>query len=258
MTCLFRTLLYVLAVFGLGLFIMFIEPSGKAFVFFIVVALGLGGPVFVAKFGGGSSSNLAQGEDLPLRIEVTTGPASLPPIRDDSGYLDAARSAMYDIESLYFREDVKFLGEVKTLPPVAFERFVAVLFKHRGYTAELTRRSGDQGVDIFVSKDGKKGVVQCKRLKGNVGQPMVRDLYGAMMHHQADEAYLVCTGLFSEPAQEWAKDKPIILIDSRALMKWVRDFGKQTVAPNREIVLNPPQPVQGQNGDDHADNNLPD
>ncbi len=60
--------------------------------------------------------------------------------------------------------------------------------------------------------------MQCKRYRGTVGAPIVRDLYGTMVHHGAGYAYLVTNSTFSEEARIWAAGKPIELIDGRRLV----------------------------------------
>ena len=113
------------------------------------------------------------------------------------------------------------LDEIKTLDPVSFEHFTASLFERMGYQVETTPESGDEGVDLFITKNGRRAVVQCKRYENLVGQPVVRDLYGVMLHNQVDHAYLITTGRFSLPAQAWAEGKFIHLVDGMELCEWI-------------------------------------
>lgn len=110
------------------------------------------------------------------------------------------------------------------MDPFKFEHFIAGFFRQTGYEVEVTKRSKDGGVDMFIRKKGRMGIVQCKRYKGTVGEPAVRDLYGTMNHYHADEAYLVTTGLFSLPAQKFAEAKPIQLVDQKELKDWLTAF----------------------------------
>ncbi|MEM8860517.1 MAG: sugar-binding protein, partial [Chloroflexota bacterium] len=74
---------------------------------------------------------------------------------------------------------------------------------------------------------GKKVVVQCKRYAGNVGQPVVRDLYGAMFHVAATEAHVCTTGRLSRQAEQWAAGKPIELIDGNDMVAWASKWRRQ-------------------------------
>ncbi len=114
------------------------------------------------------------------------------------------------------------LSELQALDPYKFERYVGDLFKANGYHVRNTVATGDEGVDLYVSKKDEIAVVQCKRFKGTVGPSVVRDLYGTMLHEHANKAYLVTTGRFTHKTQVWAKGKPIELIDGNQLARWTR------------------------------------
>jgi hypothetical protein len=48
---------------------------------------------------------------------------------------------------------------------------------------ELTPFQGDHGVDLILARAGEKVIVQCKhRPRGSVGEPVLRDLFGALHH----------------------------------------------------------------------------
>lgn len=93
-----------------------------------------------------------------------------------------------------------------------------------GHHAKRTGATGDHGIDVVVtSKKGEKWVVQCKRWRGYVGEPIIRDFYGAMQHEKADRGILITTGTFSKSAQAWAKGKPIALMDGNEFLNaWKR------------------------------------
>ena len=106
------------------------------------------------------------------------------------------------------------------MPPREFEAFVAQVFRQRGFRVWDVRFQGDHGVDLqLITPDGVPAVAQIKRYADTVGEPTVRDLYGTMINAGARRAYLINTGGFSRPAQEWAQGKPIQLIDGQALLR---------------------------------------
>lgn len=111
-------------------------------------------------------------------------------------------------------------AQLMAMSPVGFERFVAESFRRRGWTASLTKGSGDEGVDIILRKPGRRAVVQCKRWKGTVGQRQVRELLGSMVHASADEAFLVTTGSYSQQARSFAQGKNITLLSGTDLQRW--------------------------------------
>lgn len=111
----------------------------------------------------------------------------------------------------------KALAELRTMDPVAFENWVAQRFREMGYVVKTTSTTGDHGIDLVVRKDATFGVVQCKRWAGVVGEPVVRDLYGAMHDRRAGRAFLVTTGRFTAAARHWAEGKAIELWDGEKL-----------------------------------------
>jgi restriction system protein len=118
---------------------------------------------------------------------------------------------------------VKTLAEMLALEPAEFENWVAILFQLIGYKVKNTQEVADHGIDLLVT-DGhvRYGLVQCKRYRGTVGEPVVRDLYGTLVHENADYGWLVTTGGISRQAREWANGKPIELWDGQKLVELAR------------------------------------
>lgn len=114
--------------------------------------------------------------------------------------------------------------ELYRLTPSQFEDYVAQrLFVRQGYHVVNTPDVRDGGVDILVTdRSGRRAVVQCKRYRGAVGEAIVRDLYGTMLHHDALMGYLVATGSISDSARQWAAGKPLHLIDGHELERLSR------------------------------------
>ena len=107
-----------------------------------------------------------------------------------------------------------------TLSPKAFERYVAELFRQKGYRVAVRGRSGDLGVDLEVTdKERRRAIVQCKRYRDTVGAEVVRELYGTLIHEQVAHAFLVTTAEISDAAREWARGKPMTLVDGRMLVE---------------------------------------
>jgi len=124
------------------------------------------------------------------------------------------------------------LSKLQSMDPIEFEKYVGALFARRGFRVEDTRASADEGIDLIVRRGRRMAVVQCKRYQGSVGQPVVRDLYGVLLHTGADEAYLVTTGSVTRAAQHWAEGKPIHLVDQHRLVEWTRTGRLNYVKPS--------------------------
>lgn len=112
------------------------------------------------------------------------------------------------------------LTELYALSPTEFEQHVAHLFRQKGYKVTQRGRSGDQGVDLeLVRRGGKRAIVQCKRYQRAIGPDVVRELYGTLVHERVAHAFLVTTAPISDAARDWARGKPITLIDGKLLVE---------------------------------------
>jgi restriction system protein len=112
------------------------------------------------------------------------------------------------------------IDDVYALSPPEFERYVAELFRRKGYRVQIRGRSGDLGVDLVLTRrDGRLAIVQCKRYRHTLGPDIVRELYGTLMHERAAHAFLVTTADISESARAWASGKSMTLIDGSTMIQ---------------------------------------
>ena len=108
------------------------------------------------------------------------------------------------------------------LNPFEFENLVSNLFGQMGFQAKLTRSSKDGGVDAIAFDPrpilGGKVIIQAKRYKNVVPVSAVRDLYGTMINEGEGKGVLVSTSHYGADSYDFAKDKPIELIDGSGLL----------------------------------------
>ena len=106
-----------------------------------------------------------------------------------------------------------------------FEQLVADTFQRQGYRVREVGGSGDGGVDIVLTGTDSEHLVQCKQYRAwSVGEPKVREFYGAMAAHQTRCAGIIVTcGRFTEPARRFAIGKPLHLMDGEEFVKLIRD-----------------------------------
>lgn len=134
-------------------------------------------------------------------------------------------SGVRSLSSRLLLDSQTSLASLRNLPWKRFEGVLAAAYRRRGYQVMETLGGGaDGGVDLRLRKDGHAVVVQCKRWKGRpVPVQVVRELYGVMIDRRASAAKIVATTNFTADAVAFAKDKPIELVDSNALLRLVRD-----------------------------------
>lgn len=109
-----------------------------------------------------------------------------------------------------------------------FELLVGEAFRQSGYRVIDGGDTGaDGGVDVHLSKDGKKYFVQCKHWKTRkVGVAIVRELYGVIAGAGVKGGFVVTSGDFTEEAKAFAKGKQLGLINGTKLDKMIRSAQK--------------------------------
>jgi len=134
---------------------------------------------------------------------------------------------------------------VRNLSWQEFELLIGEAYRRKGYSVlERGGSAPDGGVDLVLTKDGRKTIVQCKHWSTySVRVPMIREAYGVMVAEQADECVFVTSGRFTKDAQQFAEGKPIQMIDRLrlgALLEELKpDF--QAISP-RQIAPEPDVP----------------
>jgi restriction system protein len=100
-----------------------------------------------------------------------------------------------------------------------FERLVGEAFRQQGFTVTGFGGQGpDGGVDLGLSKDGERFLVQCKHWrKQQVGVTVVRELNGVIAAQGARGGFVVTGGQFTKEAEAFADSCNITLVDGAAL-----------------------------------------
>lgn len=114
-----------------------------------------------------------------------------------------------------------------------FEHLIRELFEKEFASnsgeVKVTQASSDGGVDaIAFDPDpirGGKIVIQAKRYTNVVGVAAVRDLYGTVMNEGATKGVLVTTSDYGRDSYEFAKDKPLTLLNGSNLLSLLEKHG---------------------------------
>jgi restriction system protein len=138
------------------------------------------------------------------------------------GVLWAVRSWRYHRYRRQLLHRAHRLADIQNLSWQDFELLVGQMYRRHGYhVTEAGLGGADGGIDLIAQKwgSGEKIVVQCKHYKStSVGVPVVRELYGLMVHHKATGAAVVCCGHFTPAAYAFAQDKPLTLVGADKLL----------------------------------------
>ncbi len=123
-----------------------------------------------------------------------------------------------------------------------FEHLIREIFEKEfqvnGGEVKITQASRDGGVDaVAFDPDpirGGKIVIQAKRYTNTVGVSAVRDLYGTTMNEGATKGILVTTADYGPDAYEFAKGKPITLLNGSNLLHLLQKHGYHAKIDLRE------------------------
>jgi restriction system protein len=163
---------------------------------------------------------------------ITAGPlAMLAPVKP---IMDINKDDDRFVESKPVMEHLGSQDNLAAMEWEDFEHLVRELFEKEfgktGGEVRVTQASRDRGVDaIAFDPDpirGGKFVIQAKRYNVVVPVSAVRDLYGTMIAEGATKGILVTTSYFGRDSREFAKDKPITLIDGENLVYMFQKHGR--------------------------------
>lgn len=99
-----------------------------------------------------------------------------------------------------------------------FEEYCAQLLKKCGFQdVEVTRGSGDYGIDILAEKDGVTYAIQCKCYNAPVGVKAVQEAYAGRDYYDRMVGAVLTNQHFTQPAVEAAGKLKILLWDRERL-----------------------------------------
>lgn len=131
--------------------------------------------------------------------------------------------------------------EVSELNGLAFEEYLAQIFRELGYAAKKTVASGDFGADVILEDGNKVIVVQAKQYASSVGVDAIKESYFALGFYDADEAWVVTTSTFTPQAITAARKTGVKLISGRDLDVLIErahsaDSGDTCIAESKQIA----------------------
>ncbi|HEY4761585.1 MAG TPA: restriction endonuclease [Thermoguttaceae bacterium] len=116
------------------------------------------------------------------------------------------------------------LADVDNMAGIDFEHYVCRLLVYRGFTANVTRSSGDLGVDIVAQRNFQKYAIQVKRHRKGVSRRAVSDAVAGKQHYGCDRAMVITNSYFTKGAKELAQSTGCELINRDSLAEWILDF----------------------------------
>lgn len=104
-----------------------------------------------------------------------------------------------------------------------FEYFCSDLLKKNEFSnVEVTKGSGDQGIDIIAYKDGVKYGIQCKCYSQNIGNKAVQEAFAGKTFYDCHVAAVLTNQYFTRSAKELAEHNGVLLWDRNKLEEFIR------------------------------------
>lgn len=105
-----------------------------------------------------------------------------------------------------------------------FEEYCASILRKNGFShVEVTRGSGDFGIDVIAEKAGVRYGIQCKKYSGTVGWHAVEEAKAGAEYWECQRAVVLTNSNFSRQALEGAAKIGVELWDGQKLSSILND-----------------------------------
>lgn len=142
--------------------------------------------------------------------------------RELSGLIDAIKTQQEKEDLLYndySSQNKVTIYDIDLMSGTDFELFVKELLESMHYKCQLTKTTGDQGIDIIAEKDKVKIAVQTKCYSNKVGNHAIMEAVAGMKHYSASKCMVITNNYFTKKAIELANSNSVILWDRDALVE---------------------------------------
>jgi len=151
-----------------------------------------------------------------------------------SPFVQARRRALFDRH--------RDLDSIRSLGWIQFEQLVGETYYRKGYrVSENALKGADDGIDLWLRKNGYDVLVQCKHWKQNVGVSTVREHLGVVHAYKARHGIIVSSSGFTAAARDFAQQTGIELVSGEKLVQLMCDSPSTPQVAN---TVNKPQTDQ--------------
>ena len=113
------------------------------------------------------------------------------------------------------------IDDIDLMTGTEFEEFIALLFKKMGYSSQVTKQSGDQGIDVIAIKNNTRIGIQAKCYSNAVGNAAIQEAVAGKNFYNCDKTVVVTNNYFTTAAIDLAQANNVIL--------WNRDLLKEKI-----------------------------
>ncbi len=125
------------------------------------------------------------------------------------------------LESDRLKRELLLKQNWKAMRGPEWEQYLVQVFDALGASAETTRTTGDQGVDLLVRFGQMMIAVQAKGYVGSVGNEAVQQVVAGKVHYGCDRAAVITNSRFTAPARALAASNQCFLIGEKEFPAFV-------------------------------------
>ncbi len=127
------------------------------------------------------------------------------------------------------------ISNIDFMEGIEFEQYLKKLLSSRGYFVQMTRASGDLGVDLVAFRSDEKIAIQAKRYNKKVSRRAISDAVAGMNHYGCNKSMVITNNFFTPDAIKLAASTGCTLIDRDKLTKWIIEFQSKADTPIKEV-----------------------
>ncbi len=133
------------------------------------------------------------------------------------------------------------IDTIRALSWQRFEELVGEAYRRQGYRVIENDSAGpDGGIDLVISRQDKRYLVQCKQWRSQkVGVKVVREMFGLITAEQAAGGIAITSGQFTREAGKFAKGKTLELVDGEKLAALIGVVQKKPKVSTQEVKSKP-------------------
>lgn len=114
--------------------------------------------------------------------------------------------------------------------PYKYEEYIKGLLRNAGFTAKRTKSSGDFGVDVVASKNGKTFAIQCKLYNRPVGTKAIQEIVSGRLFYKADFGVVVSDNSFTDAAKVLARRSGVVLAHHNRLVLKLKNLAPDDIS----------------------------
>lgn len=126
--------------------------------------------------------------------------------------------------NIYRNKLKKDFDAIDSMDGIQFEQFCcSILIQNGFYNVDVTKASGDHGVDVLAEKDDIRYAIQCKCFSTDLGNTPIQEVYAGKEMYDCHVGVVMTNRFFTLGAKELAKKTRTLLWDRDRLAYFINN-----------------------------------